>query len=88
MVIACSGYRVTAKIGHHQASLEAAKLELSGEARKLLDYFDACRRKRNRIDYVHAHVATETEAEEIVTKTVQFCQLVEQWIATNHPALR
>ena len=27
------------------------------------DFFDRCRRKRNVIDYDHAYVATETEAE-------------------------
>jgi hypothetical protein len=37
------------------------------------------------IDYDHASVATHTEAEEIVAETNDFFELVEHWIAANHP---
>ena len=37
--------------------------------------------KRNVIDYDDAFVATKTEAKEIVTKTKEFVEVVEQWIA-------
>jgi hypothetical protein len=53
----------------------------------LLDYFEACRRKRNVIDYDHASVATYTEAEEVVAEAKGFFELVERWIAANHPKL-
>lgn len=52
------------------------------------DYFDRCRRKRNIIDYDDAYVATETEAQEIVTQAKGFCVMIEEWIAKNHPSLR
>jgi hypothetical protein len=39
------------------------------------------------IDYDHASVATHTEAEEIVAETNDFFELVEHWIAANHPKL-
>jgi len=39
------------------------------------------------IDYDHASVATHTEAEEIVAEAKDFFELVERWIATNHPKL-
>lgn len=87
MAIACAGYRITAKIGHHQISLESALLALGKPAKKLTDYFETCRRKRNRIDYTQSHVATETEAKEIVTKAKEFYEFVEGWIAKNHPKL-
>jgi hypothetical protein len=32
------------------------------------DYFETCRRKRNVIDYTRSHVATDSEANEIVKK--------------------
>jgi hypothetical protein len=87
MAIACAGYRITAKIGHHKASLESAALALGKSAESLTDYFETCRRKRNQIDYTQSRVATETEAKEINTKARQFYELVEAWIATNHPKL-
>lgn len=87
MAIACAGYRITAKIGHHKISLESATLTLGKTAESLTDYFDTCRRKRNKIDYTQSHVATDTEAKEITTKAKEFYELVEAWIATNHPKL-
>src|SRR5436190_24388989 len=65
MAIACAGYRVTAKSGHHKMSFDCIRLVLSGAA-TYSDYFETCRRKRNVIDYTRSHVATDTEAYEIV----------------------
>jgi hypothetical protein len=62
MAIACVGYRVTAKIGHHKITFYSANLALGAGAVKYADYFETCRRKRNVIDYTRSHVATETEA--------------------------
>jgi len=53
----------------------------------LTDYFETCRRKRNQIDYTQSHVATDTEAKEILTKAKEFYELVEAWIAKHHPKL-
>src|SRR5260370_25631938 len=50
-------------------------------------FFEACRRKRNVIDYDHASVATHTEAEEIFAEANDFFELVEHWIVANHPKL-
>ncbi len=68
MAVACSGYRVSAKAGHHAITFEAAHLAIGSEAASLADYFDACRRKRNVIDYDNSSVSTETEASELLGK--------------------
>ena len=47
MAIACAGYRITSKVGHHRVSLESTKLVLGKPAHKCADYFETCRRKRN-----------------------------------------
>lgn len=88
MAIACAGYRVTSGAGHHRISFEAVKLAMGTPADPYGDYFDRCRRKRNVIDYDDANVATETEAQELVAKAKEFVDLVEQWIAKNHPLLK
>lgn len=88
MAIACAGYRVTSKMGHHKISIESARLALGSSADKYADYFDTCRRKRNVIDYMRSHVATETEAKEILGKAIDFCQFVETWIASTYPKLK
>ena len=88
MVIACAGYRVTAKTGHHKLSFDAITLALGAGAVKYADYFERCRRKRNVIDYTRSHVATETEAQEILAKASEFHGFVEAWIGSKFQALR
>ena len=87
IAIACSGYRVTARAGHHAITFEAAHLAVGPNVAALTDYFDACRRKRNVIDYDNSSVATETEAAELIRKAREFHALVEKWVAANHAAL-
>ncbi|HEY6266083.1 MAG TPA: HEPN domain-containing protein [Candidatus Acidoferrum sp.] len=87
MSIACAGFRLASTPGHHRLTFEAARLALGTTAVRSLDFFEACRRKRNVIDYDHASVATHTEAEEIVAEAQAFFELVERWIAANHPKL-
>jgi hypothetical protein len=88
MAIACAGYRVTAKTGHHKISFESVRLALGVGANNYADYFETCRRKRNVIDYTRSHVATETEAKEIVQKATEFYEVVEGWIDSKFPTLK
>jgi len=88
MAIACAGYRVTAKTGHHKISFDSMKLALGAGADKYADYFETCRRKRNVIDYTRSHVATDTEAKEILEKATEFYDVVEAWIDAKFPSLK
>lgn len=87
MAVACAGYR-TSGMGHHQTTFEAAELALGVTSAALTAYFDTCRRKRNTVDYDRAHVATETEAAEIVQRAEEFLVLTEAWITHNYPAFQ
>ena len=87
MAILCAGFQLASTLGHHRLTFEAARLALGASAAGHLDFFEACRRKRNVIDYDHASVATHTEAEEIVAAAKDFFELVERWIAASHPRL-
>jgi uncharacterized protein (UPF0332 family) len=88
MAIACAGYRIVSKIGHHRLSLESTKVVLGKPAHKYADYFETCRRKRNMIDYTFSNVATETEVKEILAKAAGFYSQIEDWISKNHPSLK
>jgi hypothetical protein len=88
MAIACAGYRVTAKTGHHKVTVEAITLAVGAGVSAYGDYFETCRRKRNVIDYTRSHVATDSEAAEIVNKAQEFYELVEGWIRSKFPALQ
>ena len=50
MAIACAGYRVTAKAGHHKVSFDSIKLAVGAGADKYADYFEL-HHKRNVINY-------------------------------------
>jgi hypothetical protein len=54
MAIVCAGYQPASTPGHHRLTFEAARLALGASAADHLDFFEACRRKRNVIDYDHA----------------------------------
>ena len=85
--IACAGYRVTARQGHHENTFAALELALGKPVAKFARYFNTCRKKRNTVDYNLAHVVTETELDELLKKAVEFKKLIEEWITENHPKL-
>jgi hypothetical protein len=88
MAISCAGYRVTAKTGHHKVTVDAITLAVGAGMSAYADYFETCRRKRNVIDYTRSHVATDSEADEIVKKAREFHDLVETWIDSKFPHLK
>ncbi len=85
MAIACAGYRVSAKQGHHENTFLALELAMGNPAIKFAKYFNACRKKRNLVDYNLANVVSETELEELLEKAAEFKLLVEDWIFSNYP---
>jgi hypothetical protein len=85
IAIACAGYRVSAKQGHHENTFTALELVLGPPAAKFVRYFHTCRKKRNTVDYNLANVVTETELHELLEKAGEFRKLVEDWIFKNYP---
>jgi hypothetical protein len=85
MAIACTGYRVSAKQGHHENTFVALELAMGKPVVKLAAYFNACRKKRNIVDYNLANVVTDTELQELLEKATEFRELVENWIFSNYP---
>lgn len=85
MAIACAGYRVSAKQGHHENTFKGLELVLGPSVTKVAKYFNTCRKKRNRVDYNLADIVTQTELDELLDKAGQFKQLIEDWIFKNYP---
>ncbi len=71
-VIRKHGYRVAAKIGHHKITFIIAGEVLGRAAQDHLYYFDICRRKRNKVDYDLAGVATDKDVEELIRQVLEF----------------
>jgi hypothetical protein len=85
MAIACAGYRVSAKQGHHENTFTGLELVVGAPAAKLAKYFNTCRKKRNTVDYNLTNIITSTELHELLEKTTEFKELIENWIAKKHP---
>jgi uncharacterized protein (UPF0332 family) len=69
-------------------TFQGSTLAVGKQAEQLADYFDACRRKRNEIDYTGATIATTTEADELLAHAKSFLEMVETWIETTHPLMK
>jgi hypothetical protein len=85
MAIACAGYRVSAKQGHHENTFVALELALGQPAAKFAKYFNTCRKKRNTVDYNLADVVTETELKELLEKAHEFKDFIDDSITKNCP---
>ena len=85
MALACAGYRTSSTTGgHHKTTFDALELILGSAHSQLITYFDTCRRKRNQVDYDMAGVASDADADELVTKVSELQTVIEDWIAKNH----
>lgn len=85
MIVRAEGYRPRSVGGHYNTflALEAADPAFS----KLSAYFDSCRIKRNKCEYVSAGGISDTDAEELFTTAERFAKDCETWIKRRHPAL-
>ena len=70
------GFRVSGKVGHHKITFDVASEILGKRASNLMDYFDVCRRKRNKVDYDFADVVSLTEVDELIEVVKQFKKIV------------
>ena len=78
------GYRVTAKTGHHKVTLAVAEQILGQELNRYFALFEICRRKRNKVDYDMAEMASSAEVDELLQAVQDFEKIVFEWLLANH----
>jgi hypothetical protein len=85
MIVRAEGYRPRSAGGHYNTflALEAADPSFA----RLSAYFDGCRIKRNRCEYVSAGGISDTDAQELLTTAERFSSDCEAWIKKRHPGL-
>lgn len=81
-----SGYR-SVGAGHHEVTIKALPHTLGVEQRQRSRYLDACRVKRNRIDYDGIGYASEADAEELAAEVCTMRTELLSWLAQKHPGL-
>lgn len=80
------GYRAGG-VGHHRTAFEFLKAISVSEFSSWADYFDDCRRKRNRADYVRVGYVSDTEAKYLLAEAKKFAEAARDWIRKHHPTL-
>jgi uncharacterized protein (UPF0332 family) len=78
------GFRPTG-VGHHYTVFQAMKETMGDDYVDLANYFDACRVKRNAIDYDRSGRVSEGEADRLLIETRQFKEIVRNWLQTYYP---
>ena len=80
----CKGYRPFG-LGHHYTVFQAMKESMGDYYVDLADYFNACRVKRNVIDYDRAGGISELEADKILKEVRQFREIILNWLQSYYP---
>jgi hypothetical protein len=83
ILLHAEGYRATRTLQHYR-TIQALPLILGPKHRGEADYLDACRKKRNIVEYDYAGGATEDEASELADYVMELRDEVLNWLKQNH----
>ncbi len=86
ILLSASGYRPEKALQHYR-TLQALPLILGPERKADADYLEACRIKRNAVEYDRAGGATRQEARELVEFSKELRQAVIAWLEREHVEL-
>ena len=86
ILLYAEGYRPTQNLAHYR-TLQALPLILGTERKPDADYLDACRTKRNTVEYDYAGGATDADANELIEFTKTFETHVLDWVKSRYPDL-
>jgi hypothetical protein len=86
ILLHASGYRPEKTLQHYR-TLQALPLILGLERKADADYLDACRIKRNTVEYDCAGAATRKDAQELIQFTRELRDAVVAWLEREHVEL-
>jgi hypothetical protein len=86
VLLSAKGYRAARTLQHYR-TIQALFLILGPEHRADADYLDACRKKRNIVEYDYVGGATGDEASELAAYVLELREKVLAWLKENHPPL-
>jgi len=86
ILLYASGYRAERTLQHYR-TIQAMPLILGKMREEDAKYLDACRMKRNVVEYDYVGGATADDANELVVFAEDLREEVLSWIKHNHPQL-
>jgi hypothetical protein len=83
ILLHASGYRPEKTLQHYR-TIQALPLILGTGRRADAEYLDACRAKRNTLEYDRAGGVTKKDSEELIAFTRELREAVRVWLEENH----
>jgi hypothetical protein len=84
VLLYAEGYKAERTLQHYR-TIQALPLILGADRKDDANYLDACRAKRNIVEYDYAGGVTKNDAEELIEFVRTLKQDVEAWLVVNHP---
>lgn len=86
ILLYASGFRAERTLQHYR-TIQSLTLIFGSERKNDADYLEACRKKRNIVEYDYVGGATAEDAEELIMFVKDFREDVMDWLRRNHPRL-
>jgi len=86
ILLYAEGYKAERTLQHYR-TIQALPFILGSERKNDSNYLDACRAKRNVVEYDYVGGVTENDADELIEFVKELRNEVETWLEEEHPAL-
>jgi hypothetical protein len=86
ILLRAEGYRPAHGLQHYR-TIQAMPLILGSHRTNDATYLDACRVKRNEVEYDYVGGASDRDADELIEFAADLREDVEGWLRGNHPDL-
>lgn len=86
ILLYAEGYKTERTLQHYR-TIQSLPLILGAQRKKDAAYLDACRSKRNIVEYDYIGGVTEDDASELITFVKELKDEVETWLEQEHPRL-
>ncbi len=83
ILLYAEGYRAERNMAHYR-TIAALPLILGNEKEDDAQYLDACRTKRNIVEYDYAGGVTDADANELISFVSEFKEEILGWLEENH----
>ena len=86
ILLRAEGYRASHGLQHYR-SIQAMTLILGPDKKADAAYLDACRVKRNKVEYDYVGGASDSDADELIAFADELRAEVLEWLESTHPEL-
>jgi len=86
VLLYAEGYKAERTLQHYR-TIQALSLILGSAKQNDANYLDACRAKRNIVEYDYVGGVTENNADEFIEFVKELKDEVETWLEKEHPGL-